>query len=147
MTDTAAPSTSIEAEVAPLVRALQDAWNAGDGAAFSAPLTDDADFVNVYGMHARGRESIAAGHEHIFRTVYAGSRVEYRVESARRLRDDVALVHLHARLSVPAGPMAGVREALPSLVLTREGGGPWRIAAFHNTFIQQPGHAAPNQEP
>jgi len=136
MTDTAAAAP--EAAFAPMVRALQDAWNTGDGAAFAAPFADDADFVNVYGMHARGRDAIAGGHEHIFRTVYAGSRVEYRIAAARLLRDDVALLHLHARLAVPGGPMAGVFEAIPSLVLVR-GGGEWRIASFHNTFVQQPG--------
>lgn len=146
MTDSITASSSIESEVALLVRGLQDAWNAGDSAGFSAPFADDADFVNVYGMYAHGRDVIAAGHEGIFRSVYAGSRVEYRVESARRLRDDVALVHLHAHLSVPAGPMAGEIDARPSLVLVRGGGGEWRIASFHNTFIREPG-AAPSQEP
>jgi uncharacterized protein (TIGR02246 family) len=126
-----------EAAFAPVVRALQDAWNAGDGAAFAAPFADDADFVNVYGMHARGREAIAAGHEHIFRTIYAGSRVEYRIATARLLREGVGLVHLHARLAAPAGPMAGEHDALASLVLVRDGG-EWRIAAFHNTLVRQP---------
>lgn len=146
MTDSIAASPSIESEVAPLVRGLQDAWNAGDAARFAAPFADDADFVNVYGMYAHGRDAIRAGHEGIFRSIYAGSRVEYRVKSARRLRGDVALVHLHAHLSVPAGPMAGENDALPSMVLVREGGGEWRIASFHNTFIREPG-AAPSQEP
>jgi uncharacterized protein (TIGR02246 family) len=146
MTDTVAAAKSIESEVAPIVRELQDAWNAGDGTAFAAPFADDADFVNVYGMHARGRDVIAAGHEGIFRSVYAGSRVEYRVKSARRLREDVALVHLHAHLSIPAGPTAGEIDALPSLVLVRGDGGGWRIASFHNTFVREPG-AAPSQEP
>jgi uncharacterized protein (TIGR02246 family) len=155
MTDSIAAST-IESEVASLVQGLQDAWNAGDAAGFAAPFADDADFVNVYGMYAQGRDAILAGHEGIFRSIYAGSRVEYRVKSARRLRDDVALVHLHARLSVPSGPMAGVNEALPSMVLVRDGGGEWRIASFHNTFIREPGAApagqsrpgaAPSQEP
>src|SRR4051794_15805188 len=86
MTDTVAPSGSIEAEVAPLVRALQEAWNTADSAGFAAPFADDADFVNVYGMHARGRDAIRGGHEGIFRSVYAGSQVEYRVAAARRLR-------------------------------------------------------------
>lgn len=142
MSDTQARAASLESEIAPIVRALEDAWNAGDGAAFAAPLAEDADFVNVYGMHARGREAIAKGHEGIFRSVYAGSTVRYTVESARLLRGDVALAHLHARLHVPAGPMAGDREARPSLVLTRDEGG-WRIAAFHNTFIQTPGPPRP----
>jgi len=128
---------SLAEEMAALAARLEQAWKAADGAGFAAPFAEDADFVNVLGMHARGRDAIRAGHDEIFRTVYAGSEVRYRVESARLLRPDVALVHLHAGLTVPAGPMAGEHEARPSLVLTREGG-EWRIASFHNTFIRDP---------
>jgi uncharacterized protein (TIGR02246 family) len=125
-------------DAAALAARLQDAWNTGDGAGFAAPFSDDADFVNVYGMHARGRAAIAAGHEFILKGMYAGSRVAYQVESARMLAPTVALVHLGARLSIPAGPMAGDHEARPSLVLTRAGEA-WQIASFHNTFIREPG--------
>jgi uncharacterized protein (TIGR02246 family) len=137
MTDIHTDTTSITETATALAARLESAWNAGDGRAFAAPLADDADFVNVMGMHARGRDAIAAGHEHIFATIYAGSTVRYTVESARLLRPDVALVHLHARLSVPAGPMAGVHEARPSMVLVRDGG-VWSVASFHNTFIRDP---------
>jgi uncharacterized protein (TIGR02246 family) len=137
MTDTpaaAAPST----EVAALVQTMQDAWNAADGHAFAAPFADDADFVNVYGMHARSREAIAQGHEHILRGPYAGSTVRYTPETVRLLRPDVALAHVHAVLSVPGGPMAGEHQARYSMVLTGEGGR-WQVASFHNTFITTPG--------
>ncbi len=136
MTDTVTP-TDITAGVAPIVQALQDAWNAADSAGFAAPFADDADFVNIVGMHVRGRDGIAAGHQHIFRTMYAGSRIEYRLKSARLLRPDVALAHVDAKLHVPVGPMAGDMAALWSAVLTREGGGAWRIASFHNTLVQE----------
>jgi uncharacterized protein (TIGR02246 family) len=128
---------SIADEAAALAARLENAWNAGDSLAFTAPFTDDADFVNVLGMHARGRESIAAGHEQIFRSIYAGSTVRYAVESARLLRPDVALAHVQAGLDVPGGPMAGHHPARYSMVLTRDGG-EWRIASFHNTFIRDP---------
>jgi uncharacterized protein (TIGR02246 family) len=86
-------------------------------------------------MHARGREAIAAGHAEIFRTIYAGSTVRYRVDTARMLRSDVGLAHVLATLTVPAGPMAGSHDALYSMVLLRDGG-EWRIASFHNTFVR-----------
>ena len=124
-------------EMDALMQGLEDAWNAGDGIGFAAPFADDADFVNVLGMHARGRDAIAEGHDQIFRSVYAGSRVSYTVEAARLLRPEVALVHVYAGLDIPGGPMAGHHEARPSLVLTRDGG-EWRIASFHNTFIRDP---------
>lgn len=121
------------AAVEGLVQALEAAWNAMDGAAFAAPFADDADFVNVRGEHVRGRPAIAAGHDGIFRTIYAGSVNEYTVQAARLLRPQVALVHVHSRLDVPQGPLAGRHQALFSLLCTEEPGG-WEIVAFHNTL-------------
>ncbi len=113
---------------------LQDAWNAADGAAFAAPFASDADLVNVRGDMHSGRDAIAAGHQQIFDTIYAGSTLRYTVRQARELDDGVILVHIDALLSVPAGPLAGEIPALASLVLVRDGD-EYRIAAFHNTAV------------
>ena len=123
--------SSIEA----LVQSMEDAWNAGDGAAFAAPMANDADFVNVRGEHFRGRDTIAGGHSAIFRTIYAGSTNRYTLENARMLTPDVALIHVRAVMDAPAGPMAGRNHALWSAVLTRTAAG-WEIASFHNTIAQ-----------
>lgn len=136
MTDIAADTP--HSQVTAMVQALQDAWNAPDSHAFAVPFAHDADFVNVYGMHARGRDAIAQGHEFILRGPYAGSRVGYALEAVRLLRPDVALGHVYATLAVPAGPMAGDHQARYTMVLTH-GEGRWQIAAFHNTFITTPG--------
>ena len=116
-----------------IVRQLEAAWNAMDGAAFAAPFAGDADFVNIRGEHFRGRSAIAAGHAAIFRTIYAGSTVHFTVEAARLLRLEVGLVHVRSVLHAPHGPLAGRHGACFSLVLTNEPGG-WEIAAFHNTL-------------
>jgi uncharacterized protein (TIGR02246 family) len=117
-----------------VVKHLEDAWNAADGAAFAAPFADDADFVNVRGDLHSGREAIAAGHDRIFSTIYAGSTVRYSVSKARELDDGVILAHVPALLKVPNGPLAGEINALISLVLVRDGD-EHRIAAFHNTAV------------
>ena len=116
-----------------IVRHLEVAWNAMDGAAFAAPFAADADFVNIRGEHFRGQAAVAAGHAAIFRTIYAGSTVHFTVEAARLLRPEVALVRVHSMLDAPRGPLAGPHGARFSSVLTKEPGG-WKIAAFHNTL-------------
>ena len=58
-----------------ITRRMETAWKAGDGAAFAAPFAEDADFVNIRGEHFRGRDTIARGHDEIFRTIYAGSSI------------------------------------------------------------------------
>ena len=124
------PAEQDEAEG--LVGQLQTAWNAMDGAAFAAPFAEDADFVNILGEHVRGRERVAAGHVGIFRSIYAGSTVDMKLERVRLLRPDVALAHVHSILDVPQGLLAGRHVARFSMVLTRGARG-WEIAAFHNT--------------
>jgi len=116
-----------------LIKRLQDAWNAADGATFGAPFAPDADFVTIRGELHSG-EAIAAGHQQIFDTIYAGSTVQYTVLEARELDDRVILAHVRGHLSVPAGPMAGEAEAVASVILVRDGDD-HQIAAFHNTLV------------
>ena len=132
-------TTSDQAAITAIVAALEAAWNAADGAAFGAPMTEDADFVTIRAEHYRGRDAIAAGHAAIFRSIYAGSSVHFTSESVRLLRPDVALLHVKSALEAPAGPLAGRHEALFSAVLTREVNG-WRIASFHNTLAPGAAH-------
>jgi uncharacterized protein (TIGR02246 family) len=116
-----------------IVRRIEAAWNAMDGSAFADPFAEDADFVNIRGEHFRGRQAIADGHAAIFRTIYAGSTNRMTVEGARLLRPEVALMHVHALLNSPQGPLAGRHGARFSLVLTKDSAG-WKIAALHNTL-------------
>ena len=120
-----------------IVRQLEAAWNAMDGPAFAAPFAADADFVNIRGEHFRGQAAIAAGHAAIFKTIYAGSTNRYELETARLLRPEVALVHVHAVLDAPHGPLQGRHGARFSLVLTGAAGR-WEIAALHNTLEAAP---------
>ena len=98
---------NLQETIASLVARLQAAWNEGDAEAFAAEFTDDADFVNVRGDYASGRNSIAGGHAHIFSTIYKGSAIHYSLAHLRTLAPTVCLAHLDAQLDVPTGPMAG----------------------------------------
>lgn len=119
-----------------IVKRLEDAWNAGDGEAFGAPFAPDADFVDIRGVWHAG-EAIAAGHQQIFDTVYAGSTVRYDVLQARPVNDNVILAHVRGTLSAPIGPLAGENEALASVVIVRQGD-EHSIASFHNTLVAKP---------
>jgi uncharacterized protein (TIGR02246 family) len=123
------PRTAIDT----IVGQLETAWNAMDAAGFARHFAEDADFVNIRGEHHRGRTAIAAGHEAIFRTVYADSTCRFTIEATRLIRPQVALAHVHSTLDVPAGPLKGHHTARFSLVLTSRGED-WEIAAFHNTL-------------
>src|ERR1044072_1829138 len=120
-----------------VIDGLEKAWNSADGEDYGLWFQEDAEFVNVYGMYAQGRRQIAEGHNLIFITVYAGSTLRLIPLNVRLITAEVAVAHLQARLSVPRGPMAGEHDSLPAMTLVRDCGA-WKIAAFHNTFVQRP---------
>ena len=111
------PKTLVE----PVIEHLETAWNAGDGTAFAAPFTPDADFVNIRGELHSGADNIGAGHQGIFNSIYKGSTLDYTVVKARELH-------------VPEGPLAGDHEAIGTVVLVPDNG-EHRIAAYHNTLV------------
>ena len=121
-----------------IVQSVEDGWNRGDGAGFAAPFAEEADYVVVNGMHAKGRKEIGEGHQRIFDTFYKGSRNELRVESVRFIRPDLAVAHVHAHLRVPHE--GGEREAQgrSTWVLLKEEG-EWKVEAFQNTPILDEG--------
>jgi uncharacterized protein (TIGR02246 family) len=129
-----------------IVARLEDAWNSGDAEAFASPFAEDADFVTIRGEHFSGRTAIRAGHDAIFRTVYAGSANDMVVEAARLLRPELALVRVYSRLEVPQGPLTGTHGARFTLVVSRDQGG-WRIASLHNTLEAAPASAPSRKSP
>jgi len=124
------PKTIVE----PVIEHLETAWNAGDGTAYAAPFTSDADFVNIRGELHSGADNIGAGHQGIFNSIYKGSSVDLTVVKARELRDGEILAHVSGKLHVPEGPLAGDHEALGTVVLVPDNG-EHRIAAYHNTLV------------
>ncbi len=116
-----------------VVKRLEDAWNAADGGAYGAPFAPDADFVAIRGDLHSGEE-IAAGHQQVFDTIYAGSTIRYTVLRARGLDDCVILAHVRATLNAPAGPLTGETNSIATVVLVAADED-YRIAAFHNTLV------------
>jgi uncharacterized protein (TIGR02246 family) len=123
-----------EAELHALVQGLQDAWNHGDAARFAEPFADDAEVVHLLGGGGTGRPAVRAGMEALFRTVYARSHVEYRVEKIKRLAPGVAVVLLRQKLTFNQGGQTYEIWCRPTLVCLRAGGR-WSVALFQNTKI------------
>ena len=123
-------SASTEAVVSGLIRA----WNAGRAMEFAGFFTENADLVNIHGMHLKGRQAIAGLYEMLFRSVFAESSVNPSAASSKRLRADVELVHLKVRVNVAHGHMAGEQNAVVSLVMTHHGNR-WMVASMHNTLV------------
>ena len=119
-------------------RRLEQAWNRADGPAFGAEFTDDADFVDIRGVHHRGRVAIAAGHQAIFDSIYRGSTVGYAVETTRLLGTGAIVAVVGARLDAPTGPMAGINLSHLTAVLVQVDDH-WAVTTFHNTLLRADG--------
>jgi uncharacterized protein (TIGR02246 family) len=130
---TSSDSTSAAGEV---LAHLERAWNDGDGHAFGAVFTEDADFVDIRGDHHAGRPAIAAGHQGIFDSIYRGSTVSYSAESAREVAPGVVVAVAGGRLEAPTGPLQGVHRSHFTLVLV-ERQGTWAVTAFQNTLLME----------
>ncbi len=103
-----------------IMRRLEDAWNAADGAAFGEPFSSDADFVAIRGDLHTGRQAIAEGHQQILHTIYANSTIRYEVLRARELDERILLAHVRCTLIAPTGPLAGENSSMITLVLAKQ---------------------------
>ena len=125
-------ATQDELAVRRLVDGLVAGWNAHDGTAFARPFAADADFTNVMGLRARGRETIARGHDEIFATLFKDTTLSAVVEQVRFLRADVAVAEVTFTLRKNDGtPWGGFPRSLVSFVAVRDCEA-WSIAVFRN---------------
>ena len=102
--------------------------------AFGAPFADDADFVDIRGDPPPGPRRDHLGHQAIFDTIYRGSTVAYRLDTARVAAPGVVVAIASATLDAPTGPLRGVNHARFTLVLT-DADGRWAVSSFHNTLV------------
>ena len=130
-----ADATADEQAVRDLFRQLLDAWGRGDGEAYGALFTDDADYVAFDGSNRRGTQAIATEHQQLFDTWLKGTRLVGQVDTLRFLGPDVALVHASGGTIFPGQKdERGRRPSIQTLVAVRRPDG-WRFTAFHNTRI------------
>ena len=129
-------STLTAGGVDTVVSAVVEAWNRLDMQAYSAQFTDDADFVNVVGMHFRGRPQIEAVHIDLHRTIFRNSIVRAVSTTVRFVSDQIALAHVAWEMTgaegLPGWNVPELRKGMMGLVLVRNGDR-WLITAAQNT--------------
>ncbi|NNH71493.1 SgcJ/EcaC family oxidoreductase [Nocardia uniformis] len=132
MTDT----TTAETELVTLLRAQADAWAAGDGKAFAATFTPDADFVSVIGEFIRGREELAQVIQEGLDGFMKGTRWSEPLTRTIRFPtpDTAVMVTITPR---PAKPGVNSEERSIQTRVAVRTNGTWLFTSFHNTHIQQ----------
>jgi uncharacterized protein (TIGR02246 family) len=124
--------------IALVFQTLVDSWNKHDMVAFAAQFAEDADFVNVIGMHWHGRHEIEARHVEVHRTIFRDSSLRMLDFSLRPLAAGLVLGHMKWEMtgheSRPRELFSELRNGLISAVFVQQDGR-WLIASFHNTDI------------
>ena len=114
---------------------LEQAWNASDGAAFGSVFADETDFVDARGSHHCGDGvAVGAGHQALFDTLYAGTAITYRIETARAIAPDVIVAVARASLVARSAPLPSTDPSHVTAVIGRDGER-WCITAFQNTLV------------
>jgi uncharacterized protein (TIGR02246 family) len=123
------------------------AWDAGNAGAFAADAQEGVLFTNLVGMFSIGRVPFIAQHEHIFSTIYKGSRMEQEIVAITLVRPDVAIVDTLTKLvDAPHSPPGielidgAVRSRLEQVMV--KDGSEWKVASFHNVAVN-PAFAPP----
>jgi len=108
------------------------AWNSGDGAAFAAGFSEQADFVAFEGTHLKGRTEIAAFHQQVFDGVAKGSRLSGGPKFVRFLRPDVAVLHSEVKVTLPGADGPTLSRDSMQLFVGAQAAGEWRAEALLN---------------
>lgn len=113
------------------------AWNAHDMKAMSALFRADAEFINVVGMHWRGRPAIVAAHEAFHKTMFKDVGIKTDAIALRPLNPDVAIAVVTYTMdasTTPSGQVIPKHQNKLSYVFTKVAGD-WKIAHGQNVKI------------
>jgi uncharacterized protein (TIGR02246 family) len=130
-------SASDQEEIRNVALGFFEAWNRHDMKAFAALFTDDADWINIVGMHWRGKDAVVKAHEVFHRTIFQNTEMNPTDVGIRVATSDVAVAVIALKagdFTTPQGERkVGTQDKL-SLVLVKGEDG-WRITHGHNTVI------------
>jgi uncharacterized protein (TIGR02246 family) len=134
-------TTQTNNRIGGLIDSMRQSWNRHDIKTYAALFEDNADFVNVVGMHWRGRAEIEATHIRLHETIFRNTSLSEVKHAVRFLTPEIALVHATWQMLGAEGlenwQVPEVRHAQMSLILranpNAEHG--WLITALHNTEV------------
>ena len=113
------------------------AWNEPDSHGFADDFTENADFVNIFGMHYAGKEKIQQRHNTILETFLKGTKfgtssIELREEQTGLV---IATVHWTLDGYVQRDPKSpNIKQGIFSHVFVNRDG-EWKICATQNTLM------------
>jgi uncharacterized protein (TIGR02246 family) len=136
-------NASDEEEIRAMVMGGQETWNRHDMKAWAERLTDEADWINIVGMHWRGKAAVLKAHEVIHRKIFHSTEMTITDIAIRAATSDVAVAVVTLKMgefTTPEGELKAETQDKLSLIFVKCEEG-WRITHGHNTVID------PNAQP
>ena len=133
------PSDTDQKGIDTTLAAFGNTLTAKDFDTFATLFTDDADFVNIVGMHWHGRAQIAKAHRVVFTTRYNGNPQHTVEKSEALLAPNIALVVAKIQMddyTARDGKRMTDNFFRMTLVLEKQNG-KWLIRSAENTVIDQ----------
>ncbi len=132
-----APSKEDDQTIRKTVAGFEEAWNAHDMKALGKLFAEDAEFINVVGMHWRGRDAIVAAHAAFHETAFRDCRLKTDAVEVRSLGGGHAVAVATVTqdgYTTPAGQVVPKGQFRMTFVLSKTSDG-WKIAHGHNVRV------------
>jgi uncharacterized protein (TIGR02246 family) len=122
------------------VDAFFTSWNNHDFREMQNYIDKDCDFVNIVGMHWKGREDIQYAHQSMHEAHFKDVPLEKRSVSVRFVKPDLAIAHvlMHPLKTfvTPDGTTMGKDDALATFVFVKKGPA-WLVVAVENVVVDE----------
>lgn len=118
------------------INSYVNAWNHNKGKGFGDSFTQDADFVNIFGMNFSGRDEIEKRHVEILSTFLKNSIFEVQKICLREAAKDIAIALVHWKVEgfkSPNSENPSTIYGVFSHTFIKEEG-VWKITACQNTL-------------
>lgn len=121
-----------------IIEHITNAWNYHGGNGFADHYTQDADFVNIFGMAFSGKEEIENRHTKILETFLKGSSFEVVDLKLREAKPEVVIALVYWKVSFIQKPGEDPLKETMKGIFTHvfiKNRDKWEITATQNTSI------------
>jgi uncharacterized protein (TIGR02246 family) len=119
------------------VMGIEESWNTHDMKAFAKLLREDAEWINVVGMHWHGRDAVVKAHAIFHEIMFKDCRLKTDDIAIRGLGSGLAIAvvtTIQDSFTTPDGRVMPKGQTKQSYVLSKESDG-WKIVHAQNVRI------------
>jgi uncharacterized protein (TIGR02246 family) len=131
-------------EILTIIQNYTHSWNHQGGKGFGDGFTEDADFVNIYGMSFTGKKEIEERHINIIQTIFKDSKFEILDVQLREVYPELVIAKISWRLNGYRHPGSDLTKpgSISEGIFTHvfiHNNNKWEITASQNTLKLQLG--------